>query len=129
MKTMQNSTFQRANIIAEEVRADIARSEQTILQALAVQSTQQQENEQANATTTNTAEATQLAILQLLKDIQDSMTKKNANANKNRPKHYCWSHGRCGHKGVDCRNKKNGHQDNATFANKMDGSTKGCNNE
>ena len=127
---MQNSSFQRANMVAQEVRADIARTEQSILQALAIQSTQQQEeNEQANTATTTTADATQLAILQLLKEIQDSMAKKTTNANKNRAKFYCWSHGRCGHKGVDCRNKKEGHQDNATFNNKKNGSTKGCNNE
>ena len=127
---MQNSTFQHANIVAEEVRNDIARSEQTILQALSLQATQHQENEQANVATTNTSEATQLAILQLLKEIKVDMAKKNTqNPNKTRPKHYCWSHGRCGHKSSDCKNKKEGHQENATFANKLNGSTKGCNNE
>lgn len=36
---------------------------------------------------------------------------------------YCWSHGACAHNGSDCRNKKPGHKDNATFANKLGGST------
>ena len=31
---MQNTAFQQANFVTEEVRADIARSEQVILQAL-----------------------------------------------------------------------------------------------
>ena len=126
---MQNSAFQQANLVAEEVRADIARSEQTILEALALQTQQEQESEQANAVVT-TSDATQLAILQLLKEIKVEMNKSNtANSNKNRPKFYCWSHGRCGHKSADCRNKKAGHKDDATFANKMNGSLKGCTTE
>ena len=41
---------------------------------------------------------------------------------------YCWSHGGCAHKGKDCKYKKQGHQDNATFENKMGGSTYYCDN-
>ena len=32
---------------------------------------------------------------------------------------YCWSHGACAHKGADCRIKRPGHKDEATFSNKM----------
>ncbi len=39
---------------------------------------------------------------------------------------YCWTHGGCGHLGVGCRNKAEGHQDAATFENKMGGSTQNC---
>jgi hypothetical protein len=39
---------------------------------------------------------------------------------------YCWSHGCCGHKGKDCKNTKEGHKPEATFANKMGGSTYRC---
>ncbi len=39
---------------------------------------------------------------------------------------YCWSHGGCGHLGGRCRDKKPGHKDNATFENKMGGSTNNC---
>jgi hypothetical protein len=39
---------------------------------------------------------------------------------------YCWSHGGCGHRGERCRSEQNGHQDNATFENKMGGSTINC---
>jgi hypothetical protein len=39
---------------------------------------------------------------------------------------YCWSHGACGHEGKDCKNCKKGHKSEATFANKMGGSTYGC---
>ena len=39
---------------------------------------------------------------------------------------YCWSHGACAHSSADCNNKKSGHKDEATFANKMEGSTRFC---
>ena len=39
---------------------------------------------------------------------------------------YCWSHGGCGHLGGCCRDKKDGHKDEATFENKMGGSTANC---
>ena len=41
-------------------------------------------------------------------------------------KRYCWSHGCCGHWGRHCRNKKEGHRDDATFRNRKGGSNKGC---
>jgi methyl-accepting chemotaxis protein len=39
---------------------------------------------------------------------------------------YCWTHGGSGHTSTDCSNKVNGHQNNATFENKMGGSTRNC---
>ena len=39
---------------------------------------------------------------------------------------YCWSHGAGNHKSADCRNKKQGHKDNATFKNRMSGSNAYC---
>jgi len=39
---------------------------------------------------------------------------------------YCWSHGACAHDGNDCKAKKPGHIDTATFHNKMGGSTAFC---
>ena len=39
---------------------------------------------------------------------------------------YCWSHGGCGHRGNRCRDKLPGHQDDATFENKMGGSCVNC---
>ena len=40
---------------------------------------------------------------------------------------YCWTHGGCGHTSVTCLNKVTGHQDAATFQNKMGGSATNCN--
>ena len=42
---------------------------------------------------------------------------------------YCWRHGACNHRSKDCRDKGEGHQDDATFENHMGGSTKNIPNE
>ena len=39
---------------------------------------------------------------------------------------YCWTHGGCGHTSALCQTKVTGHQDAATFSNKMGGSTNNC---
>ena len=39
---------------------------------------------------------------------------------------YCWTHGGCGHASNACLGKLPGHQDAATFANKMNGNTRNC---
>ena len=39
---------------------------------------------------------------------------------------YCWTHGGCAHAGNMCNDKAPGHQNDATFANKMDGSKAFC---
>ena len=42
-------------------------------------------------------------------------------------KFYCWTHGACAHTGKFCNYPAEGHQIEATFANKMGGSTRFCN--
>ena len=39
---------------------------------------------------------------------------------------YCWSHGACAHASSECNDKKDVHKNNATFADKMGGSTAFC---
>jgi hypothetical protein len=49
--------------------------------------------------------------------------------NQNRQRNtaiYCWTHGGCGHLGASCNVKLPGHQDAATFLDKMGGSTNNC---
>jgi hypothetical protein len=41
---------------------------------------------------------------------------------------YCWTHGGCGHTGNTCLTKLPGHQDAATFENKLGGNTANCPN-
>lgn len=40
--------------------------------------------------------------------------------------HYCWTHGACNHRSRDCRQPREGHKVDATFDNKMNGSTYFC---
>lgn len=63
----------------------------------------------------------------MLRLMQQSIGKHNGNSNKNRVGHskYCWSHGLCNHFSKDCRSKKDGHKDEATYKNRMNGSSKG----
>ena len=103
---MQNTAFQQANFMAEEVRADIARSEQVILQALNdYQPPSPTAPEPPEATNippappvqnninAATGDTTQLAILQLLKHLSDNMPKKASGSTRPKPKFYCWTHG------------------------------------
>ena len=58
---------------------------------------------------------------------QDGDGIPSTNPRTGRPyRRYCWTHGCCNHWGRHCNNKKNGHQDAATFANRMGGSNKNC---
>ena len=41
-------------------------------------------------------------------------------------RYYCWTHGWCFHAGKLCRAKAEGHKDEATKENRMNGSNKGC---
>eukprot|EP00957_Ditylum_brightwellii_P186056 14165563-Ditylum_brightwellii.AAC.1 len=43
-----------------------------------------------------------------------------------RTNRYCWTHGGCNHFGSSCCTPAQGHQPNATFQNKMGGSTTNC---
>ena len=59
----------------------------------------------------------------------------NSNNNNNRSSkfvrdvsHYCYTHGACSHDSKDCFKVDNNHNNNATFDNKMGGSTAYCKN-
>ena len=55
---------------------------------------------------------------------QEPPRQYDLNNNKRRRMYYCWTHGDCYHPGVKCRKRENGHQDGATFQNRMEGSIK-----
>ena len=92
-------------------------------------------------------DAIQVEILKLLKQIKGEMKpemkpkreprnqKNNTNNNNKKQKfkrrrtnisNYCWSCGAWNHPSSKCRNKKEGHRDEATFENKMGGSLLYC---
>ena len=103
--------------------------------------------EKVNATV---SDKIQLEILKLLKDIQQDMNgNRQSNSGNQQQAHlnarqqggkggrkkrkkrldtskYCWSCGAWNHLGINCRFKKDGHKDDATFNNKMNGSTYYC---
>ena len=99
---------------------------------------------QVHATTTDTI---QLQILHTLQKLQEGLqgtkastsasapsaarrkprkTPDNATFARRQTDTYCWTHGGCSHPSPDCQAKVNGHQDAATFENKMGGSKAYC---
>eukprot|EP00957_Ditylum_brightwellii_P096818 7373419-Ditylum_brightwellii.AAC.1 len=52
---------------------------------------------------------------------QQPVQQYNPNSHK-----YCWTHGGCNHWGPECWRPTNGHQQGASFQNKIGGSVKNC---
>ena len=83
----------------------------------------------ANATT---QDAIQLKMLEILERIDKKLDDPSRIPSKKKQRvrrildFYCWTHGAGNHKSCDCRNKKPGHQNNATFENRMGGSKAYC---
>ena len=131
---MTSITFNQANAIVDTLRNDMAVQHDHLIQTM-VELQQTEAPTNANEITTPTinnlsADATQLMILKLLQDMQMQMPpKRNGGPRNNRLRHYCWSHGKCNHKSSECKNKKQGHKDDATLKDKKGGSTKNCNSQ
>ena len=110
------------NQVAIDHMANVAAQNQVLPQLMTqmaqlmqqMNSIQQQINTQASTTSTITQSST------------------SSTSRQNRPRtntsHYCWSHGACAHTSAQCRSKKPGHKDTATFYNKLGGSTAYCDN-
>ena len=68
--------------------------------------------------------------LQQQASTSSSITTNSSNSRRRRIRtntsFYCWSHGACAHPSPQCKSKKPGHQDAATFDNKMGGLTAYC---
>lgn len=66
----------------------------------------------------------QMMQQQLNQSTTSSLTHSN---NQRRPRtknnKYCWTHGACAHDSSECKNKKAGHQDSATFDHMLGGNT------
>ena len=155
-ETMQNTSFQQqANLLSQQIidlnnqrerdkveifsMVDDAKS--SILSAVgsmpALISSDSDTSSDMTPITTNTTPSVnathqdkiQLKMLEILERIDSKLDDSNENK---RPRtrrvldFYCWTHGAGNHKSADCRNKKEGHQDNATFTNRMKGSNAYC---
>ena len=76
----------------------------------------------------------QLKMLQILEQIDSKLDgkldSKEPDTKRARTRRvldsYCWTHGAGNHKSCACRTKKEGHKDNATLDNRMDGNNAYC---
>ena len=146
-KTMQSAGYHQANFMAERVLQEVHSVQNLVTEAMdRFPTATGQENVPsvqapvANATI-STSDAMQLQMLELIKNLQEEVktlktgtTSNSYAANKSQRKRtnttkYCWSHGACTHSSKECNKKKTGHQDEATFNNKLGGSTYYCNKE
>ena len=140
--TMRNTTFQ-ANLMAKQLTDNIERMKTEVLanvNALVTHTPASDHSHVApsvpsvNATTSVTTED----LVRLIADLQQKVAslhpptstpgqrggppiRRRRNTSK-----YCWTHGACSHSSAECNNKREGHQDSATFANKQGGSTYYC---
>ena len=144
-QTMRTTTFHQAHHMADEINASIADLKNEFRQSIA---TLQNTHPPTNSHTFQTSPLSTLSpsanaattedLLQLVIQLQNQIINTSKQAATNPPKNskrtfirnntnkYCWSHGACGHDGKDCRNKKPGHRDEATFADRLGGSTMFC---
>lgn len=152
-ETIQNTSFQnQANLLSQQIvdlnhkheadKAEIFQmvddAKSSILTAMStVPSLQSSEEDMDSNITPHTAPSAnatqydkiQLKILQILEQIDNKLDdKRDPKRPRNRRilDHYCWTHGAGNHKSADCRNKRKGHKDNATFDNHMNGSNAFC---
>ena len=153
---MRNATFTNtANSIINSLRSElddernkvfqrIDDTEASILNALTATSGSESEASAADTASTLTEHANSttqdkvnIEILKLLKEIHMDMKNSKPTTDPNEPKRkrtrrrtdtrfYCWSCGAWNHKSKDCKRKKDGYKDDATFDNKMGSSTYYC---
>ena len=64
-------------------------------------------------------------MMETMKSMQGNSSggTKKSKRNPNQSK-YCWTHGLCSHNSAQCRTPADGHMVNATFENRMGGSSK-----
>ena len=138
-KAIQNTAFQQANSLVQSVNANLEdiRSEINSL-ALSRANTPPPEastltppsDPSMNSITTNDLLNLLIKLTQQLNTTSEPSIaqprKPRSTFVRNRTDHYCWTHGACGHNSNNCRNKKEGHRNDATFEDKMGGNTFLC---
>ena len=150
--TMKDASFtQQMNLIQSlnNERKQLQESQDAILHALSVMNTDQSSDpssdpsfDQENAN--NLGNNVQSEVLKLLmklnnkiqtptkldkkrKRLQEYTYKyKEGKWGRNDITKYCHTHGACAHQSDKCPNKRDNHKSGATFANKLDGSTRFC---
>ena len=132
--TDQESTFNTANIIQEVVDGvqqalqptadDIDETSELIHEAnlATAQTTQQTELMQQMLQMIQSMQNIQCQLVNSAAQVPNNSQRRNTRIRRNISK-YCWTHGACSHWGKDCRNKKPGHSDDATFNDRKGDST------
>lgn len=139
--------------IRDDMHTRNAEVMQLIQTVLTENENENEENEESEGNNVNSVNATvkdnvQVEMLRILRNIATNINNNNNNNSQNgqgggarrRPRKtpdnanfhrrvtnkYCWTHGGCAHNSTACTRKANGHQDNATFTNRMGGSNAFC---
>jgi hypothetical protein len=61
-------------------------------------------------------------VKELLQAKHSSHQRNSSGGQQSKQKSYCWTHGSCLHSSSNCKNPAEGHQPNATFKHRMNGS-------
>ena len=136
-KTIKQTSYFQANQLVKEVNENITQMKSDILDSMSIIQQDRQDNSSVSTPTLPTQTASAVTgstvsnedLLHMIQQLQEQLSTQNTQAStqqKRKVNHYCWTHGACGHPSNKCRNKKPGHQDNATFENRMNGSTYYC---
>ena len=144
-KTIKNTPFHQANSIIHELNNNISTLRDEFRESISLITPQpppspyippQSPSPSPTSSLTPTANSvTTQDLLQIISQLQSQLNQQQNPSQYKKPKssfirnqtdHYCWTHGACGHDSKDCRNKKPGHEDSATFENKLGGSTFFC---
>ena len=137
-KTIQQTSYFQANQLVKEVNDNITQMKSDILDSMSIIQQDRQDNSSVSTPTLPTQTASAVTgstvsnedLLLMIQQLQAQLSSQSVQTPpknfKRKVDHYCWTHGACGHPSNKCRNKKPGHQDNATLDNKMGGSTYYC---
>ena len=140
---MRSTAFHQAHQVAADLTKNFHQMRDDVIAAmnsLTIHQADPQENTSPSATSTiNAATSTNTQLMtaiqklhQQLQSMSTTLTNgSNGNGSRQRRRNvskYYWSHGACTHASRDCKKKKPGHKDDATFDDKMGGSTYYCSN-
>lgn len=154
--TMQQAGYHHANHLAQQMRTDLDERNTEMMSIIETAlSHASPPPSRANTTISEltsahhqlnsvTSDPVQLEMLQLLRQMQQSMqatpaaaapsasgqvyrrTPNNASRPRSDTSKYCWTHGASNHTSSECERRAPGHQANATLTNRMRGSSAYC---
>ena len=136
---LHDTQFHQANQVSE-LQADFSKLKDELITSVNTLSAAQRQEQASDHESMNATTDINAAILTLLQQMQTQMMNQNSQggggggATNDSPRRctrrttskYCWSHGACAHESKDCKSPRRGHKRNATFENKMNGSTEFC---